>query len=209
MKLLKKQSLGEEIANAVSHGVGALAGIAGIILLLIKSDSTAEIFSSIIFGLGMVMLYTMSTLYHSFRNGSTVKRVFQRLDHISIYALIGGTFAPIFILVIEKPLGWILLAVQWAFIILGIVLKAVMIHKFAWVHLILFLVIGWSGLTLIGPLYQVSSQAFNFILFGGISYTIGVIFYVFHLFKYSHFIWHLFVFLGTLLHFIAIYSYLF
>lgn len=209
MKILKKQTLGEEIANAVSHGIGALAGIAGIILLLIKSDSTAEIFASIIFGLGMVMLYTMSTLYHSFRSGSTVKKIFQRLDHISIYALIGGTFAPIFILVVQKPLGWILLAIQWTFIILGIVLKAVMIHKFAWVHLILFLVIGWSGLTLVGPLYQVSSQAFYFILFGGISYTVGVIFYVFHLFKYSHFIWHLFVFFGTLLHFIAIYSYLF
>lgn len=209
MKLLKKQTLGEEIANAVSHGIGALAGIAGIILLLIKSDSTAEVFSSIIFGFGMVVLYTMSTLYHAFKTGSKVKNIFQRFDHISIYALIGGTFAPIFILVIDKPLGWILLGVQWAFITFGIVFKAVMIHKYAWVHLVLFLVIGWSGLTLVGPLYHQSVEAFYLILFGGVAYTIGVLFYVFHFFKYSHFVWHLFVFLGTLLHFFAIYIYLY
>lgn len=209
MTLIKKQSLGEEIANAVSHGVGALAGIAGLALLLVKSDSFAEVASSIIFGFGMILLYTMSTLYHSFRNGSTVKKVFQRFDHISIYALIGGTFAPIFILVIDKPLGWILLCIQWALIILGMVFKAVMIHKFAWIHLILFLVIGWSGLTLIGPLYDVSVNAFYYILLGGIAYTIGVLFYAFHWFKYAHFVWHIFVFLGTLFHFIAVFYYLF
>jgi len=209
MSLINKQSLGEEIANAVSHGVGALAGIAGLVLMLVKADSGAEIASSIIFGFGMILLYTMSTLYHSFRNGTTVKKVFQRLDHISIYALIGGTFAPIFILVIDKPLGWILLAIQWTMIITGIVFKAVIIHRFAWVHIMLFLVLGWSGLTLIGPLYHTSVEAFYCILIGGIAYTIGVIFYVNRWFKYSHFVWHIFVFLGTLFHFFAVFFFIF
>jgi len=150
----------------------------------------------------------MSCLYHSFRSGSKVKNVFKRLDHISIYALIGGTFAPIFILVVNKPLGWILLAVQWALIILGIVFKAVKINRFSGIHLLLFLVLGWSGLTLVGELYSFSMPAFYFILAGGISYTIGVIFYVKKWFKFTHFIWHIFVFGGTLLHFIAVFGYL-
>ena len=209
MKLLKKQTLGEEIANAVSHGVGTVFGITGLILLLIKSDSASELISSIFFGLGMVILYLMSTLYHAFKQGTTVKNVFKRFDHISIYALIGGTFAPIFILVIDKPLGWILLSAQWILIITGIVFKAVMIHKYSWIHLVLFLVIGWSGLTLIGPLFSLSPRAFYFILSGGIAYSIGVFFYAFHFFKYSHFVWHIFVFIGTFLHFLAIYVYLF
>lgn len=209
MSLVNKQTLGEEIANSISHGIGALAGIAALVLMLIKADSTAEVVSSILFGFGIILLYTMSTLYHAFRNGSTVKKVFQRFDHISIYALIGGTFAPIFILVIEKPLGWYLLAGQWALIITGMVFKAVIIHKYAWIHLMLFLVLGWSGLTMIGPLYELSVQAFYFILFGGIAYTIGVLFYAFRLFKFTHFVWHIFVFLGTLFHFIAIYFFLF
>jgi hemolysin III len=209
MGLSKRQTLGEEIANAISHGVAGLFGIAGLILLLVKSSNTAEVFSSIVFGFGMILLYLMSTLYHSFRNGSTVKNVFKRFDHIGIYLLIGGTFAPIFILVIDKPMGWILLGVQWAIIILGTIFKAIKINKFSKIHLFLFLLLGWSGFTLIGPLYDVSVPAFYLILAGGISYTIGVLFYAFKWFKFSHFVWHLFVFIGTLLHFLAIYLYLY
>jgi len=208
MPLSRIQTQGEEISNSVSHIVGGAFGLAGTVLLIVKSDSPAEIVGSSLFGFGMIMLYTMSALYHAFRNGSTVKRVFQRFDHLSIYLLIGGTFAPIFILVIDKPLGWILLGGQWTIIVLGIVFKAARIRKFAFLHLFLFLLLGWSGLTLVGPLYEVSSYAFWFILFGGISYTIGVLFYAFNWFKFAHFIWHLFVFFGTVLHFIAVYAFL-
>ncbi len=209
MNLIKKQSLGEEIANSISHGIGGMFGIAGLVLLLVRSDNGGEIASSIIFGLGMIMLYTMSSLYHAFKDGSTVKRVFKRLDHLSIYVLIGGTFAPIFILVVDKPLGWILLIIQWLLIALGITFKAVKVNKFQVVHLFLFLLLGWSGLTLIGPLYQLSHEAFFYILAGGIAYSIGVIFYAFRLFKYSHFIWHLFVLIGTISHFIAVFFYIY
>ena len=209
MEFAKKLSLGEEIANAVSHGIGGIFGIVALILLLIKSSNGYEIASSIIFGLGIILLYTMSTLYHAFKTGSKAKRVFKRLDHLSIYVLIGGSFAPIFILVIDKPLGWILLAVQWVLIIFGIVMKAVKVNKFQWLHIVLFLLLGWSGLILFDPLYEISHEAFYFILFGGISYTIGVFFYASRLFKYSHFIWHLFVILGTVLHFISAYFYIF
>lgn len=205
----KKQTLGEEIANSISHGVGALFGIIALVLLLVKSDEPAKVWAAILFGLGMIVLYTMSTLYHAFKKDTTVKRVFKRFDHIGIYFLIGGTFAPVFIIVIDKPLGWILLAAQWAIIITGTVLKAVIIHRFAIVHLFLYLLLGWSGTALVGPLFSYSSQAFYFILAGGVSYTVGVFFYVKKWFKFSHFIWHLFVFIGTFLHFLAVYLYIY
>ena len=208
MKLSRIQSKGEEIANSVSHIVAGAFGLLGTVLMLVKARGFGEVMGAIVFGFGMIMLYTMSALYHAFREGSTVKRVFQRFDHIGIYLLIGGTFAPIFILAVEKPLGWILLVVQWIIITLGIVFKAVKIRKFAVLHLMLFLLLGWSGLTLVGPLYELSAGAFWLILAGGISYTIGVLFYAFNWFKFAHFIWHIFVFLGTLCHFIAIYHFL-
>ncbi|MFH0993227.1 MAG: hemolysin III family protein [bacterium] len=208
MKLSRIQSLGEEIANSVSHIVGGAFGIAGFVLLLVKSNGWQEVLGSVFFGVGIITLYTMSALYHAFREGSVVKRVFQRFDHIAIYLLIGGTFAPIFILVIAKPFGWILLGVQWAIIAFGITFKAVKIRKFAILHLALFLLLGWSGLTLVGPLYDVSVPAFWCILAGGVAYTIGVAFYAFNWFKFAHFIWHIFVFLGTLAHFVAVYFFL-
>ena len=168
-----------------------------------------ETLSAIIFGSGMILLYTMSTLYHAFKNGSTVKRVFKRFDHLSIYVLIGSTFAPIFILVIDKPLGWFLLIGQWAIIILGIVLKAVKINKFTYVHLAMYLILGWSGVMFFGPLLTFSPMAFYLILGGGVAYTVGVLFYALHLFKYSHFVWHFFVIFGTAFHFFAVYLFLF
>lgn len=209
MDFRRKQTIGEEIANAISHGVSGLFGIAGLVLLLVFADNGGEIASAIVFGIGTIFLYTMSALYHAFAKDGVTKRVFKRFDHISIYVLIGATFAPVFILVIEKPLGWILLAIQWAIITLGIVFKAIKINKFQLVHLMSYLILGWSALGLFGPLYQLSAEAFWLILAGGISYTVGVFFYATKLFKFSHFIWHLFVFAGTLLHFFAILLFLF
>ncbi len=208
-KRKRRQTVGEEIANAISHGVSGLFGIAGLVLLIVKADNGPELASALVFGLGMIFLYTMSALYHAFAKDGTTKSIFKRFDHISIYVLIGATFAPIFILVITKPLGWILLAVQWVIIILGIVFKAVKIYKFQVVHLVSYLLLGWSALGLFGPLYALSTPAFWLILAGGISYTIGVFFYATKLFKFSHFVWHLFVFSGTLLHFFAIYLFIF
>lgn len=204
----KMQSLGEEIANAISHGVGALLGIVGLILLLIKSNTTEEYVGSSIFGASMIILYLNSCLYHSFKNESTVKAVFKRFDHVSIYLLIGGTFAPIFLVALPSPLKWIMLGLQWAVITVGVVLKAVKVHKFQALHIALFLLLGWSGLFFVNRLFLFSVNAFWFILAGGISYSLGVIFYALRPFKYSHFIWHFFVIGGTLLQFFAIYFYL-
>lgn len=210
MKKTKKQTLGEEIANAVSHGVMALFGVAVLVLLLIKSDTTNEIIASIFFGVGIINLYTMSTLYHALSN-KTAKDVFKRFDHLSIYILIGASFVPPLLLLpdLQEPfigtlgLGWFLFIIQWLLIVVGVVFKSIWVHKYSWLHSTIFLAMGWSGLIFIRQLFEWHVEAFWLVLTGGIAYSIGVVFFAFPKVKYFHFIWHLFVGLGTILQFIA------
>lgn len=218
MKLTHKQTLGEEIANAISHGVMAIFGIVALILLLIKADLTIEITAAIIFGFGIINLYTMSTIYHALFH-PTAKSVFQRFDHISIYILIGGTFAPALLLLpeLQKPLfgisglglGPVLFIIQWIFILVGVVFKSIWIKKFAKLHVFIYLAIGWSALIFAQQLIAYEAKAFWLVFAGGISYSVGVIFYAFPKIKYFHFVWHIFTGIGTVLQFIAIYSYLY
>lgn len=215
-----KQTIGEEIANSISHGIMALFGITALVLLIIKSSTGKEYLSAFVFGLSIIMLYTMSTIYHSMRYGGTAKNVFKRMDHLSIYILIGGTFAPALLLLpaLQTPIfnqigylekGMSLFIVQWILIAIGIVFKSVWINKYSKLHVFLFLLMGWSALIFIGDLYKYSEPAFYLILFGGIAYSIGVIFYALPQIKYFHFIWHIFTAIGTILQFIAIYGYLY
>jgi len=208
LKLSKHQTLGEELANAISHGIGALLSIVGLILMVIKAQTTEAIVGVSLFGSSAIILYTMSCLYHAFKRDSVVKRVFRRFDYASIYLLIGGTYLPIFFIVFEQPINYIFIILQWTIIITGITLKTVRFYKFKWVDFVLYLLLGWSGILVFQPLYQASPAAFYWILAGGISYTLGTLFYGLRKFKYNHFIWHLFVLGGTILHFFAIYLHL-
>ncbi|HHW79557.1 MAG TPA: hypothetical protein GX742_02005 [Acholeplasmataceae bacterium] len=218
MKENGNQTLGEEIANAISHGLMAIFGVIALILLLLKANTTLEYIAAIIFGSGIILLYSMSTLYHAFPNGRT-KRVFKRLDHLSIYILIGGTFAPPLLLLpgLREPLfgisflekGLTLFVIQWVLITIGVVFKSVWIKKFSKLHVFIYLAMGWSALTFVGILLEYNKDAFYLVLSGGIAYTIGVIFYALPKIKYFHFIWHIFTALGTILQFIAIYGYLY
>ncbi len=202
---MKKTSLGEMIANAISHGIGFLLAISGMILLLIKSSGTAEIISSLVFGMSMIMLYISSTLFHSFpEKMRRTYTVFQRLDHSSIFLLISGTYTPFLILVVNNLRGFILLGLLWILTILGIVFKSIWIDKFKIFHLIIYLIMGWSVILVKDDFFS-NIDNYTFVLIGGISYTVGVAFYVAR-FKYSHFIWHLFVLGGTFFHFLAIYT---
>lgn len=204
----KKQSFGEEIANAISHGIGAILALVGLVLMIVKAETKAAIVGVTLFGISALVLYVMSTLYHSFRSQSKTKAVFHRFDHSSIYLLIGGTYLPVYLIVINYPLNLILIIIQWTVIIIGISLKGATFNKFNKIHFILYLILGWSGIMIIRPVYNFSLGAFYFILAGGVSYTIGTLFYGFKWFKYSHLIWHLFVIMGTILHFFAVYLYL-
>ncbi|MFI3252168.1 MAG: hemolysin III family protein [bacterium] len=200
------QTLGEEIGNSITHGLMFAAGVVFLILLLIKSDQTVEYVASAIFGASMMMLYLMSCLFHSFKNDTTVKNVFQRFDHLSIYLLIGGTFAPLLLCVVKWPLGLVFFIVQWVLIFIGVVLKAINTQKHHKVHIGLYLAIGWSGILFVPELYSVEPMLCYLILAGGLVYSGGILFYIAK-WKFAHFIWHFFCIGGTFLHFLAIYLY--
>lgn len=208
MEFKNNQSLGEEIANAISHGVGAILSIVALILMVIKAEDAKTIIGVTLFGISGILLYTMSTLYHSFKKDSLVKRIFRRFDHLSIYILIGGTYLPIFLTVFEYPNNMIYIIIQWSIIITGVTLVATQFKKFQIIHFIFYLILGWSGIVAFNTLMSASKPAFYLILAGGISYTFGAIIYAIRGFKYFHFVWHLFVLGGTILHFFAIYLYI-
>ncbi len=202
---MKKTSLGELIANSVSHGVGALLAIAGTIVLIVRANSTREVLAVIVFGFSLVMLYMSSTLFHAFpAKMKRVFAVFQRLDHSAIYLLIAGTYTPFIILSVSTNKAFILLGLLWVIAIVGIVFKSIWIKKFKYVHLINYLLMGWSIILVYQDLLANLDDLFQFVLIGGIFYTIGIGFYVSR-FKYQHFIWHLFVLFGSIFHYISVY----
>jgi hemolysin III len=201
---VKKTSLGELIANAISHGVGVLFAITALILLLVKADGVSEVLSGIAFGVSMIVLYLSSTLFHSFpEKMKRVFTVFQRLDHSSIFLLITGTYTPFLVLVVDSAKGYILLAALWLITIVGIVFKSIWIKKYHKVHLAIYLIMGWSVVFVYKDVIGGLGDSFIFVLLGGVAYTAGVGFYI-SKFKYAHFVWHLFVLMGSVLHFISI-----
>jgi hemolysin III len=209
-KIKRPQSLGEEIANAISHGVGAVFGIVAFVLFLSASNTWQEYVSGIVFSTAIFLLFISSTLYHAFPAKLGVKRLFKRFDHIAIYLLIGASFAPLLLIVADQPFGIIFFIIQWVIIAIGIVFKAVFIDRLQVFHVVMFLLLGWSALLVLGQFEKLSSTAFYLTVWGGIAYTLGVAFYAnSRTFKYAHFVWHLFVLAGVILHFIANYGFIF
>lgn len=218
-KVKRIQTVGEEIANSVSHGVMVLFGIYALVALILKANDFWGFLSVIIFGISIIFLYLMSTLYHAL-SFTKSKGIFKRFDHLGIYLLIGGTFAPALLLLesirttpflgIEGMLdaGLTLFIIQWIVITTGIVFKSIWVYRFQALHIAIFLILGWSALLFVLDLWKFSEPAFWLILLGGLSYSIGVIFYSLSNMKYFHFIWHLWVAAGTILQFLAIYLYL-
>ena len=199
----------EEVGNAVTHGVGAVLALAGFILLLLKSDTGMKILASCFYGISLFILMLMSCLYHSFKSGSTVKRLWRRFDYSSIYLFIGGTFAPLCLVYLGNTTGIILFCVQWGLIIFGITMLSVFgPGRWKWIHFTLYFTIGWSGLMLLPDFYHNNMPLLWMILIGGIIYTIGMVPFVRDK-KYDHFIWHFFVLLGALLHWIGIYLFVY
>ncbi len=199
----------EEIGNAVSHGVGALLAAIGMVMLLIKSNTGLEIMGALFYGISLFFLMLMSCLYHAFRSGSKVKRLWRRFDYSSIYLLIGGTFAPFYLVYMGNTLGIVLFCVQWGLITLGITMVAVFgPGRLQWLHFPLYFTIGWSGLMFMPDWYRNSQPLFWLILIGGVIYTVGMIPFSRDK-KHDHFIWHFFVLGGAILHWIGIYLYVY
>ena len=203
------RSVLEEVGNAVVHGVGSLLSIVGTVLLALRSRNGTMLFSALVYGLCLVLLFLMSCLYHSFRSGSRVKRLWRRFDYCSIYLLIGGTFTPMWLVYWGGDAGLILCIVQWAVIITGITLVSVFgPGRAKWIHMTLYIVLGWSGLIFLPDMIRNNLPLFWFTLAGGVIYTLGIIPFALK-FRGAHFIWHFFVFFGALAHWLGIYLYLY
>lgn len=203
---MKKSSLGELLADSITHGLGALLSILGLILLIIKADTTMGYISGIIYGFCLFFLYLSSTLFHSFPDFfKRTRAVFQRFDHSAIFLLIVGTYTPIILHTLELSFALIYLSIMWTLTITGIVFKAIWIKKYQYVHLAIYLLMGWSVVFVWNDVYPLIKPQLWFLVFGGLSYTLGVVFYLAK-FKYHHFIWHLFVMIGSLLHYLVIYQ---
>lgn len=199
----------EETGNAVTHGIGAVLALVGFILLLLKSDTDLKIMAACFYGISLFLLMLMSCLYHAFKSGSTVKRLWRRFDYASIYLLIGGTFAPLYLVYWGNTLGIVIFCVQWALILLGIVMLSVFgPGRLKWLHFSLYFVIGWSGLIFIPDWIHNNMPLLWSILIGGIIYTVGMVPFTRNK-KYDHFLWHFFVVVGAVLHWFGIYMFVY
>lgn len=204
------QTLGEEIANSLSHGLALVAAIASL-PFLVTSTSHLSVFSVVgacVFGGTMVLLYFTSSVYHALPQGRT-KRVFLKLDYCAIYLFIAGSYTPFALGVLKGPWGWTLFGLVWGLALIGIVLKASNLLSRQWLSTGLYLVMGWLVLIAAVPLAEhLPLQGLLWLVAGGLAYTVGVIFFILdHRIRYSHTIWHGFVAAGSALHFVAVISY--
>lgn len=204
-------TVGEEIANAVTHGVAALLSVAGLTVLVafaVAFSGSPKVIASVsVFGASMIFLYTASTLYHAIPN-PRAKKVLQVLDHSMIYVLIAGSYTPFSLIVIDGIMGIVLCVVQWLVAILGISLQSLLLKKSDWVNCLLYLIMGWMVMFVIEPLTNnLQSTGLWLLVAGGVAYSAGVLFYIWERLPYNHAIWHGFVLLGTALQFFSVLLY--
>ncbi|GAE25294.1 membrane protein hemolysin III homolog [Halalkalibacter wakoensis JCM 9140] len=201
---------GEEIANAITHGFGALFSIVALVILPLLSSlhgSALHVISFTIYGVTMLLLYFSSTMVHALPPGKA-KDLFEIFDHASIYLFIAGSYTPLLFIVVQGTLGWTLFGIVWGIATIGVILKFFFVKRFLFLSTIFYIGMGWLALFAIKPIMETLPQLGVALLFsGGISYTVGTVFYMWRGFKYHHAIWHLFVLVGTILHFFLILFY--
>ncbi|MFQ3574286.1 MAG: hemolysin III family protein [Thermodesulfovibrionales bacterium] len=207
---IRQYTFGEELANSITHGIGALLSIAGLAVLSAFSSlfgNVWHIVSCSIYGATLILLYTSSTLYHSI-NHPKVKQILRIIDHSAIFLLIAGTYTPFTLVTLQGTWGWSLFWTVWGIAIVGIIMQLTRLRRFTILSISLYLLMGWTIIVAIKPLY--SSLPFGglmLVVAGGLSYTIGVLFYLWKTMRYSHAIWHLFVLAGSAFHFFAVLFY--
>ena len=204
------QSLGEELANSISHGLGLLAALIGAPLLMVAAWHGGDRFffaGVAVFAAAMLLVYLGSTLYHAWPRG-TIKSVFQVIDHSAIFLLIAGTYTPFTLGPLRGAWGWTILALVWTLAIFGVILKSLVgTQRAKALSLALYLGMGWLVLVAFRPLVlNVPVAGIIGLIAGGLAYTGGVFFFVSKRRRYTHFVWHLFVLLGTACHFFAVYT---
>jgi hemolysin III len=204
---LHRPTVGEEIVNSITHGIGALLSIAGLVILIVwaaGSGSGLQMVSCSIFGGTLIILYLASTLYHGLPM-PRVKQAFKIIDHSAIFLLIAGTYTPFMLLNLRGPWGWSILAIIWALAIMGILLKIFYISKFRKISVALYVFMGWLGMVAIKEIFaHVPPLSLTLIILGGVSYTAGLAFYGWRKLPYHHAVWHIFVIGGSISHYLAV-----
>jgi len=210
-KPLPEYTVGEEIANSVTHGVGTLLSLAGMVVLVVLSvlDGDAlRIASFTVYGISLVLLHLSSTLYHAL-TPVRVKQVFRVFDHASIFVLIAGSYTPFLLLGVGGKLGWIMFAIVWALGINGVLFKVFFTGRFGVVSTIAYILMGWMAVFVFGPLVShLPLTAILWLVGGGVSYTLGIVFYAWKRLPYAHMVWHLFVLTGAACHYVAVVGFL-
>lgn len=205
-------TLAEEIANSISHGIGLVFGIVGLVLLLVQAvdsnASTMAITSYSLYGGSMILLFLASTLYHAIPH-ARAKTWLKKFDHCAIYLLIAGTYTPFLLVGLKSSLAHGLMIVIWSLALLGILFKLTIAHRFKVLSLVTYLTMGWLSLVVIYQMVmKLAPGSVTLLAAGGIIYSLGVIFYVCKKIPYNHAIWHGFVLGGSVCHFLAIYLYI-
>ena len=206
MRIQTKQ---EELWNALTHGLGAILGIVGLVILIVYEASKTDfsLFSVIVYGLSVIILFTASALYHSVRS-EKYKHTFRVIDHISIYVLIAGTYTPVLLVTLQDSLGWPLFWTVWGIAAFGVVLKLFFTGRFEIFSILLYLVMGWLIIFDFSTLNDLMKpQGIYWLAAGGAAYTIGIIFYALNKKPFFHVIWHVFVLIGAISHFIMVFGY--
>lgn len=206
-KISKRYTLGEEIFNAVSHGTGGLLAIAGTVVLIVLCAVYSDVWgvvSACVYGASLIILYTMSTLYHAITH-ERAKRFFRIMDHNTIFFLIAGTYTPFTLVSLHGKTGWILFFIVWIAAAVGIALNSVNLEKFRKPSIVCYVLMGWVIIFAIKPMMNALPKlSMVFLLVGGILYTVGIIFYAVKKLKYFHSVWHLFTVAGSVFHYFSV-----
>lgn len=204
-----KYTLGEEIVNAITHGVGAALAIAGLVLLIIKADSAMGVVTGIIYASIMIVLYVISCIYHALSFRIKGKKVLRVLDHCNIQLMVAGTYTPICLSMLGGTLGWVMFGIVWAVTIVAVVFNCLNVEKYKVVSIVCNLLLGWAALFIIKPLIAACpSTGLSLLIWGGVVYSIGAILYgLGHKVRYMHSVFHFFVIGGSLLHYLMIFFY--
>lgn len=207
MMKFKRYTLGEEIFSSVTHGIGTLLAVGGTAVLIVLSAIYSDVWSvvgSAIFGASLIILYCMSTLYHSITN-EKAKKFFRIMDHNTIFFLIAGTYTPITISILRGWIGWVLFGIVWGAAIIGIILNSIDLEKFRKPSVVCYIAMGWVIIFAVKPLMDaMNSTSLWLLIGGGVFYTVGVIFYAIKKVRYFHSIWHIFTLLGSVCHYFSI-----
>ena len=202
----KTQTLVEEIANSITHGLGLVLSVAAFTILVVYARLEGDLWRITgfsIYGSSLTILYLVSTLYHSLTN-SRIKAIFRRLDHAAIYLLIAGTYTPFILISLRTTWVIYILPIVWTMAIIGVYIKVFYIHRYERLTLVYYIIMGWMALIAVKPLFNsIPIESFVWIIVGGVAYTTGVIFYVWNRLPFNHTIWHGFVLAGSFSHFMG------